>query len=366
MNNFLNMWFWPILCGILVGLLWVKQPLFSTAQVPSQPAPVVAPADNKPQNPLSYANAVSKAAPSVVNIYTSKRHPALDSQYGYMIPQQQRQRQKSLGSGVIIQPDGYILTNHHVIADADEILVLLSDGRDTLASVVGSDTESDLAVLKIDIPNIEAISVSDPTKARVGDVVLAIGNPFGFEQTVTQGIISAQGRYGLRINTYENFIQTDAAINPGNSGGALIDTNGHLLGINSAIFSKSGGSEGIGLAIPSDTALKVLRDIVQYGRVIRGWLGIEAQQLAPQQVALLKLPHSGVVVTDTTLGGPADHAGVLPGDIILQIDGQPITDGHTGMRKVANISPGEEISIDLMRGKERLKTTVVTGIRPAQ
>jgi serine protease DegS len=358
MKHFSNNWFWPVLCGLLLA--------FGIIQY--QHARVSAP-DQQNAYFTSFADAVSLAAPSVVNIYTSKRKNSsatIPSESYYPPFSDKQNTQQSLGSGVIISNEGFILTNNHVIKGADEILVLLSDGRDSLAQVVGTDPESDLAVLKITLPRLNPIKIADTKQSRVGDIVLAIGNPFGFEQTVTQGIISALGRYGLRINTYENFIQTDAAINPGNSGGALIDVHGNLLGINSAIYSKSGGSEGIGLAIPVDTALKVLRDIIQYGRVIRGWLGIEAKQLAPQQAEALQLPFAGVIVTGTYPGGPADLAGIIPGDIIMLIDQQPITDGYTGMNEVANIRPGSEITIDFIRDSLHLQTKVKTGIRPSK
>src|SRR5205809_1415580 len=248
--------------------------------------------------PASYYDAVQRATPSVVNIFTSKevrapRHPLLNDPifrrfFGDQLPDE-AQRAASLGSGVIVSSSGYVLTNHHVVEAADEIEVALADGKRLLAKVVGNDPETDLAVLRLDAQNLPAISFGSSDALRVGDVVLAIGNPFGVGQTVTSGIVSALGRTGLGINTFENFIQTDAAINPGNSGGALVDAAGNLIGINTAIFSRSGGSMGIGFAIPVSTAKMVLEQIVRSGSVTRGWIGVEVQEIAPPVADSLKL-----------------------------------------------------------------------------
>ena len=286
--------------------------------------------------PSSYATAVEKAAPAVVNINTAKLvtvrpHPFFDDPvfrqfFGrgrdeLVTPRQQVER--SLGSGVIMSDRGYILTNHHVIHGADAIQVSLRDGRMAKANVVGSDPETDLAVLKIDLKQLPVIAVGHSERLRVGDVVLAIGNPFGVGQTVTMGIVSATGRNRLGINTFENFIQTDAAINPGNSGGALVDAAGNLIGINTAIFSKSGGYQGIGFAIPVNMVSSVLEDILKHGRPLRGWLGIEAHEINPEIARALGLKTAdGVIITGVARASPAHRAGLQPGDVIRAIDGK--------------------------------------------
>jgi serine protease DegS len=364
-NSVLRFLAWPTVCGLLIALLALQ---FLQLQALSKNTTGIG-----PQSTLSYAAAVTKTAPSVVNIYTSKVirqqiHPFFnDPIFKHFfsrgnIPQQER-IQRSLGSGVIVSKEGYILTNHHVIQGATKILVALYDGRETFANLVGSDPDTDLAILQIDLPDLSPAPVSDKHNLRVGDVVLAIGNPFGFEQTVTQGIISATGRYGLQLNTYENFIQTDAAINPGNSGGALIDVQGNLIGINSAIWSKSGGSQGIGLAIPIDTASKVLLDIVQYGRVIRGWLGVEGRQFrAPSD--LKELPHNGIIITATHPSGPAAKAGLLPGDLIIALNDKPIQDAQKTMQQVAQMRPDTKIRMVVVRDGTQHTIDVYTQERP--
>lgn len=326
-------------------------------------------------SPASYADAVANAAPSVVNIYTRtklkrQRHPLFeDPLFRHFFknsnqPQQERM-QSALGSGVIISDKGYILTNNHVIADADEIVVLLTDGREALAQKVGTDSDSDLAVLKVELNNLKAITVGTPDNALVGDVVLAIGNPFGVGQTVTQGIISATGRYGLGINTYENYLQTDAAINPGNSGGALIDAYGNLLGINTAILDKTGYSVGIGFAIPADTAVSALEDIVTHGQVVRGWLGVEAQQLSEAAAEKLQLnTRNGVIVTAIYNGGPAHKAGLRPGDIILRINELWVSDGRLSMNQVAARRPGDEVKVAILRQGKQQTVTATLGTKP--
>jgi serine protease DegS len=359
---------WPLLCGTLAGLLIVQlwqRPATPTAAV----ATVAASA------PYSYADAVSVAAPAVVNIYTSKtvrmnvnplqNDPFMRRFFGQRSPQQERV-QRSLGSGVIVDAKGYVLTNHHVIRDADEILVLLQDGREALAEVVGSDSETDLAVLKVKLDKLSPIVLGASDKARVGDVVLAIGNPYGFGQSVSQGIISATGRYGLQLATYESYIQTDAAINPGNSGGALIDANGRMLGINTAIYSQNGGSSGIGLAIPTDIAVRTMQDLIEYGHPVRGWLGIEVTRVAADVSNANHLdPGNGVIVTMVSGNGPADRGGLRPGDIVVAINERAVGDGHAGMNLIGTTRPGDKVSIEAIRNGERKKFTVTVGTRPA-
>ncbi|MGK0499511.1 MAG: serine protease DegS [Oceanicoccus sp.] len=383
MNALIQFLRWPLVCGLLAAIIILDHfpTLFNGVNELDQSQQINPP--TMAGAPYSYATAVQQAAPAVVNIYTSKTiKQKLPSQYndpffryffnrknsgqdgGDQSARQQERVQRSLGSGVIINPQGYLLTNNHVISGADEILVLLQDGREALASVIGTDPDSDLAVLKIDLDNLETIAIGDPSQAMVGDVVLAIGNPYGFGQTVTQGIISATGRYGLRLSTYENFIQTDAAINPGNSGGALVDAQGRLLGINTAIYTKTGGSQGIGLATPSDLALRIMTDIIQYGKVIRGWLGIEVQAIPTAMAESFQLPlNNGVIITGTYRDGPADKSGLKGGDIIISINGQPVGDGHAGMNFVAATRPGDTVAIEVVRNGERLNINAVVGSR---
>lgn len=357
---------WPILCGILTGLLILQY------LQPDVPAPTPG---SGSQGPASYAEAVRQAAPAVVNIYTTKTvrtpvHPLFDDPFFRHFfnrgnPFQQERIQRSLGSGVIVSRDGYLLTNHHVIRDADEILVLLHDGRDALATVVGLDPETDLALLKVELDRLEPITIGQPEEIQVGDVVLAIGNPFGFGQTVTQGIVSATGRYGLRLTTYEDFIQTDAAINPGNSGGALVDVSGRLLGINTAIYTQSGGSMGIGLAIPADIAVRTMADLIEFGRPMRGWLGVEVQRI-PREMATANAiaPGNGVVVTNLYRGGPAARAGLEIGDIIIAINDRPVGDGHAGMNLIAATRPGDYVTVSRIRNRERTDLAIRVDARP--
>ena len=320
--------------------------------------------------PTSYSYAVNRAAPSVVNIYTRKvtqstKHPLLDDPYFRRLFDKPKQRiQSSLGSGVIMQRDGFILTNNHVIDGADQILVLLYDGTEAAATVVGKDPETDLAVLKIAADNLQPISIGQPTQAKIGDVVLAIGNPYGVGQTVTQGIISAKGRNGLGLNTFENFIQTDADINPGNSGGALVDSYGNLLGINTAILNQS-GSAGISFAIPANTAAKVLQDIISYGYVVRGWVGMEAFPLSPQIAKRLNLSiTNGLLVRAIYNSSPAHLAGIQPGDIVIAINGEPVTDRQSSVNQIADVAPGTPIDLEIWRQGEKFNVTAVAGIRP--
>lgn len=348
-----------------------------TNQPPQRPAPELreAPPLDRHGAPVSYADAVERAAPAVVNIYSSRvverdTHPLMSDPFFRQFfgnnnaPSHQRML-SSLGSGVIISDDGYVLTNHHVISGADEIQVALRDGRETFAQVIGTDPESDLAVLKIDLEGLPVIKLTDSTQVAVGDVALAIGNPFGVGQTVTMGIISATGRSHLGLNAYEDFIQTDAAINPGNSGGALINPEGALIGINTAIFSRSGGSQGIGFAIPANLARNILEQLVTHGRVIRGWLGIEAQELNPELANSfgLNVP-SGVIVAGVVSGGPADQAGLQPGDILLEVDGRAVIDPRRTMSDIAAVEPGTTLQVTVARGGKPLQASLVVGERP--
>jgi serine protease DegS len=327
--------------------------------------------------PFSYAEAVSTAAPSVVNIYTTKittelqtlrfRDPLLQRLFGRMLPEQTRERRESsLGSGVIVTQDGYLLTNRHVIEGADEIKVVLSNGHNVDVRIIGSDTESDLAVLKIDNePDLPAIPIGNSGDHQVGDVVLAIGNPFGVGQTVTMGIISATGRSHLGINTFENFIQTDAAINPGNSGGALVNARGELIGINTAIFSKSGGSLGIGFAIPFDLAEGIMRQLIATGKVVRGWLGIQGQDVTEKLAEAFGLHDvEGILVTGVLEDGPASNAGLRPGDVITEINGARASNSHELMQLIANEAPGSAFEVRGWRGNEPFTFVAISGQRP--
>ena len=319
--------------------------------------------------PGSLSGAARKASPAVVSINTSTA-PARDPRsndpwFRFFFGDMGNEPQTGLGSGVIVSPDGYILTNNHVTTGADQIVVALRDGRETLARVVGSDPETDLAVLKIDLKNLPAITLGRSDGLRVGDVALAIGNPFGVGQTVTMGIISATGRNQLGLNSYEDFIQTDAAINPGNSGGALVDANGNLTGINTAIFSKSGGSQGIGFAIPVKLAMEVMKSIIEHGQVIRGWLGIEVQPLTKELAESFGLTgRPGIVVAGIFRDGPAQKAGLQLGDVILSIDGAPAGDGRKSMNQVARIKPTDKVAILVMRNGKEIKLSAEIGLRP--
>ena len=368
---------WPLLAGVLIALLiiqrypqWVGLP---SLDVNLQQAPQT---NYAQQGPVTYADAVVRAAPAVANLYTTKvvnrnarplfEDPQFRHFFGNNAPKQKRM-ESSLGSAVLMSPEGYLLTNNHVVLNADQIVVALKDGRETLARVIGSDPETDLAVLKIDLKNLPAITIGRSDSLRIGDIALAIGNPFGVGQTTTMGIISATGRNQLGLNNYEDFIQTDAAINPGNSGGALVDANGNLTGINTAIFTKSGGSQGIGFAIPINLAMEVMKSIIEHGQVIRGWLGIEVQPLTPDLAESFGLSgRPGIVVAGIFRDGPAQKAGLQLGDVILNIDGAPASDGRRSMNQVARIKPSEKISIQVMRNGKELKLTAEVGLRPPQ
>jgi len=320
----------------------------------------------------SYRQAAGRAMPAVVNILTSKslgrNHPLLKDPFfrrffGDRAPQEQQQ--SSLGSGVIVSSEGYILTNNHVIEAADEIEVVLADGRKAPAKVVGTDPETDLAVIRIDAKNLPVIVLGHEEQARVGDVVLAIGNPFGVGQTVTMGIISAVGRNNLHINHFENFIQTDAAINFGNSGGALIDTSGNLIGINSAIYSQTGGSVGIGFAIPVSTAKSVMEAIIKHGQVVRGWIGVETQDITPEIAESFGLARDkGAIIAGVVRDGPADRAGLRPGDILLTVAGQPVASTNQMLNLIAQLTPGQKALLTVMRKDREAALEVNVAKRP--
>jgi serine protease DegQ len=322
----------------------------------------------------SYSSAAKKSMGAVVNIFTSKdvkaqRHPFMDDPvfrrfFGDQFDGEP-QRSASLGSGVIVGAEGFILTNHHVIEAADEIEIALADGRKLPARVVGTDPDTDLAVLKVDGKDLPSITFGQSENLKVGDVVLAIGNPFGVGQTVTMGIVSALGRSHLGINTFENFIQTDAAINPGNSGGALVDAGGNLVGVNSAIYSRSGGSMGIGFAIPVSIARQVFDQIIASGSVTRGWIGVEVQDLTPELAESFKLPNTeGTLIAGVLKNGPADRGGIKPGDILVGVEGKQVTDSSSMLNLVAALQPGKQATLRLLRNGGEVKLKVTVGKRP--
>lgn len=319
----------------------------------------------------SLSPAAKKASPSVVSINTtSKAHPSdrpKDPWFKYFFGEQDEAdpQQMGLGSGVIVSPEGYILTNNHVVEQADEITVVLNDGRRTKAKLVGTDPETDLAVLKIKLDNLPVMVMSNSERTQVGDIVLAIGNPFGVGQTVTSGIVSALGRNQLGINTFENFIQTDAAINPGNSGGALVDVQGNLLGINTAIYSRSGGSMGIGFAIPVSTARQVLEGIVKEGQVVRGWIGVEPTEITTELAKTFNVQRDkGVIITGVLQTGPAFKAGVRPGDVMLAVEDHPVQSVSELLAQVSALKPGEQARVKVLRRSEELVLTVTPAQRP--
>ncbi|MCP5243813.1 Do family serine endopeptidase [Nitrosomonas sp.] len=326
--------------------------------------------------PDSYYEAASRAMPSVVNIFTRQAvketpHPLLNDPifqrfFGEQFEPRTRRR-SNLGSGVIVSANGYILTNHHVIEAAEEVEVALSDGRKIEAKVIGSDPETDLAVLKIELQNLPTITFGQSALAKVGDVVLAVGNPFGVGQSVTMGIIGALGRTKVGINTFEDFIQTDAAINPGNSGGALTDTDGNLIGINTAIYSQSGGSLGIGFAIPIHIAKEIMEQIIQSGTVIRGWLGVSMQDMTKELADSFNLDNvAGALIASVLKDGPSDKAGIKPGDIMIAIEGESIENSSELLNKVAGLSPGKIVTVTIIRNKEEKNIEIKVGVRPKQ
>ncbi|MAD45625.1 MAG: 2-alkenal reductase [Oceanospirillaceae bacterium] len=380
LQSLINIVLVPALTGLAVALAVL---LWAPGQ--STPAQLPVSTDNNTDGgtvsaggvgtgPVSYADAVDKAAPAVVNIYTRKvvkreTHPLFDDPFFQRFfrtnPEPNERIQSSLGSGVIMSPDGYVLTNNHVINGADQIVVALHDGRDVNAKVVGTDPEADLAVLKIELEALPYIQVKEDTSLRIGDVVMAIGNPFGVGQTVTLGIVSATGRTELGINTYEDYIQTDAAINPGNSGGALINAHGELVGINTAIYSKTGGNQGIGFAIPASVAMRTLTDIAAHGTTIRGWLGIEVQESSPELLKALGLPEAltGLIVTGIYENGPADKASLNVGDILVKINGEEADNARRAMNQIAALRPGDGIDLEYIRNGKVKTTHAVAGQR---
>ena len=385
-NKFTLILPWILLLLVLLAVLWMMtKPQLpwqkNQAVVASQPGwqpPKSEPVDTKKlgDNPnaavASYHNAVAVAAQSVVNIYTTQKieeHPYMNDpmmrryfEY-HGIPNGESDN-TNLGSGVIISQDGYIVTNSHVISKADNIIVMLNDGRKATAKVIGSDVESDLAVIKVDLTGLKPLGFREQS-TQVGDVVLAIGNPFGVGQTVTQGIISATGRTDLGINTVEDFIQTDAAINPGNSGGALVDAYGQLVGINTAIFSRSGGSMGIGFAIPTEIGKLVMNGIIKNGKVHRGWLGIELQS-SMKDPTKLSDDTQGVEVMNVMRDGPAAKAGLQKGDIITAMDNKPVNDANTLIQLVARKAPNSVVNLQVMRNKAQSSVNVTLGERQPQ
>ncbi|MEK9802797.1 MAG: trypsin-like peptidase domain-containing protein [Curvibacter sp.] len=319
--------------------------------------------------PGSFRLAAQKASAAVISINTSKaarRNPhSNDPWFRFFFGDQDNEPQVGLGSGVIVSPSGYILTNNHVIEGADEIEVILNDSRRSRARVIGTDPDSDLAVLKIELDKLPVIVLGDSDSLQVGDPVLAIGNPFGVGQTVTSGIVSALGRNQLGINTFENFIQTDAAINPGNSGGALVDIHGNLLGINTAIYSRSGGNMGIGFAIPVGTAQQVLESIVKEGQVTRGWIGVEPSDLTPELAETFGVKSAeGVIITGVLQNGPAAQAGIRPGDVITRVGNQPVQNVSDLLTRVAALKPGQAVNFAVRRQDRTLDVSITPGVRP--
>lgn len=351
----------PTLIGLLAGLVVLLWQQYSDGGGLSLGTPA-----------KSYARAVNRAAPAVVNIYTTQlieanttapRNEMLDR---FLEAPRRERLLSSLGSGVIISTEGYLLTSHHVVRDADEILVALADGREAVAQLVGTDPETDLALLQIDLTNLPVMRLSNGDPVAVGDVVLAIGNPLGVGQTVSLGIVSATGRSHLGIATFENFIQTDAAINRGNSGGALVDTHGNLIGINTAILSSDGSWQGIGFATPTAIARQVVGDLIDHGRVIRGWLGVTVQDMTPTLATTFGLSERrGGLVAEVLRDSPAWHGGVRPGDVLVGINQKPLRDGYEAMNIIAGTKPGTALTLSVIRNREPLQLEVVIGTRPA-
>ncbi len=347
-------------------LTWNTRGNVVTVKEPQPEAPARAAA--------SFRDAARQAMPAVVNVFTSQevkrpRHPFQDDPlFRYFFGDQNDpgpQRREGLGSGVIVGEEGYILTNHHVIESVDQIEVALADARKVRARVVGADPETDLAVLKIELEKLPSITFARPDQLRVGDIVLAIGNPFGVGQTVTMGIVSGLGRSHLGITTFESFIQTDAAINPGNSGGALVDASGNLVGINTAIYSQTGVSMGIGYAIPVSIARQVMEQIIQKGSVTRGWIGVGVQDITAELAQSFKLSAArGVLITQVERGSPADKVGIRPGDILLAVNDKPVADTTTMLNLIASLQPGEQAAVRLSRNQAETDLTVTIGRRP--
>ena len=354
---------------------WLAWPMQQGKQVVTlTQAPAVMPSATRQSMLSSYADAAARARPAVVNIYTSKQvkvpvHPLLNDPlfrrfFGERLPYA-TQRASSLGSGVIVSAEGYIVTNNHVVESADEIEVAFSDGRTSSAQVIGNDPESDLAVIRVNLDKLPVAKLANSDGLQVGDVVLAIGNPFGVGQTVTMGIISALARTQTEVNPFESFIQTDAAINPGNSGGALVDAGGNLIGINTAIYSKTGASHGIGFAIPVNAVKQVMEQIIRNGAVTRGWLGVEMQNVTADLAASFHLPvKQGVMLAGVVRSGPAHRAGMLPGDILTEIAGVPVQDSVAAINQIAAIKPGQTTPMVVVRNGQALTLQVVVGKRP--
>ena len=341
----------------------------------SAPPAVQLPAGGVPVA-YSYADAVASSTSSVVTIYTSKTveekpHPLLDDPvfsrfFGDQLERRRRNRSETnLGSGVIIGSEGFILTNQHVIDGADEILISLADGRGSQALLIGEDRESDIAILQVPLGGLSGIRIADSASLRVGDVVLAIGNPLNVGQTVTMGIVSATGRNRIGLNTFENFIQTDAAINPGNSGGALVNARGELIGINTAIFSQAAGAQGIGFAIPISLALDIMQQIIEHGEVTRGWLGVEGTEISTNAAQATGNPGiRGALIVGVFIDSPADMAGIRAGDIVVAVDGSPVHGIRDLLDQITRKRPGERVEVELYRGTERLELQMQVSQRP--
>ena len=327
------------------------------------------PAGRASQPALGFSDAARQAAPTVVSVITANTQQrnarGRDPWFRYFFGEPNEQPQSGIGSGVIVSPEGYVLTNNHVVDRMNEIEVVLSDGRRARAKVIGTDPETDLAVLKIDLERLPAITLGNSEALQVGDAVLAIGNPFGVGQTVTSGIVSALGRNQLGINTFENFIQTDAAINPGNSGGALVDASGHLVGINTAIYSRSGGNMGIGFAIPVSTARQVMDSLIREGRVTRGWIGVEPRDLTPEIAETFNLQtREGVLITGVLRDGPAAQGGLRPGDVVTEVGGAKVGNTAQLLNAVAALKPGIQAQVKVQRGEQALTISILTARRP--
>jgi serine protease DegQ len=348
---------------------WTSAPVPLAADVRPVTVPLAA-SRGAAASPIGYSEAARRAAPSVVSIITSKsvssRQQRNDPWFRYFFGDQgQGSPSSGVGSGVIVSPEGYVLTNNHVIDRMDDIEVMLTDGRKAKARVIGSDPESDLAVLKVDLERLPSIEFGDSGSLEVGDAVLAIGNPFGVGQTVTSGIVSALGRNQLGINTFENFIQTDAAINPGNSGGALVDAEGRLMGINTAIYSRSGGNMGIGFAIPVSTARQVMESLIKSGQVVRGWIGVEPRDLTPEMAETFNIPvKEGVLITGVLHNGPAAQGGIKPGDVVLKVGDALVMNTAQLLNAVAALTPGQVSVVLVQRGKEQVSIQVTPAQRP--
>ncbi|WP_330926576.1 S1C family serine protease [Candidatus Sororendozoicomonas aggregata] len=368
MKKQLQFFGWPVLAGVIVCVVifLLKPGLMGFSSESLDNALNRASTWFSPSSRVSYSSGVKRATPAVVNISTASAPQRKEAPIA--VPPHMQGSQKvetSLGSGVIVSPDGFILTNNHVIQGAERIIVSLRDGREEIATVVGTDPETDLAVLRVNTHSMPYIHLADSSQAEIGDVVLAIGNPFGLGQTVTMGIISATGRNDLQLNTYEDFIQTDAAINIGNSGGALINAYGDLIGISTLLFSRGGGNEGVGFAIPSNMARFVMRSIIRYGVVIRGWLGIESQPLSNTLAGAYGIkPDAGILISGVYNGGPADRAGIQRGDILTKINGQSTSDGRRVMNMVAQKPPGSHVTIEIIRNGQVMDMNTEVDRRP--